>query len=398
MTELAGLRVLDMTDEKGIYGTKMLADYGADVVRVEPRGGDPLRGRGPFLDGVPGLDRSLYWAYMNTSKRSVTLDWSTVDGRDILRRLVSSVDVVALSGESTFIRALEPEHWMAADERLIVSAVTPFGLTGPFQDWSGNDFVAWATGGLMFSTGDSDRPPVAPAPIAELSHVYASYLITLSTLAAVRGRNRGGRGELLDLSLQQAVVTASGEAGVAAFLDDQELRTRHGNKRFLAPSGHYATVDGYAAVLGVMPAHWDALAAWINEKTGLEGVLDESLRGGQTRKGDLFDVTEYFTSELTKLYTRQELFEEGQRRGISITPVNEPASTAADPQLAYRGFWTEIEVAGVPVKAPGAGAKHNDIPWSASRPPGMGEHNDEVYHAIGIDDDQLRHYVTIGVI
>ena len=400
MTELSGLRVLDLTDEKGVYGTKLLADLGADVIRVERPGGDPLRDRGPFLGQIPGRNRSLYWAYMNTSKRSITLDFATSDGRGILDRLASTVDVVAISGDAASIRSLDVSGLMEANKSLIVSAITPFGLTGPFQDWSGNDFIGWATGGLTFSTGDVDRPPVAPAPIAELSHIYASYLVSFTTLAAVRVVNQGGPGQLVEVSLQQAVANASGEAGVSGFIDDQELRTRHGSKRALsAPFGHYPTKDGFAAVLALMPAHWDSLAAWINEKTGLEGALDESLRGPAfTRSGDLYDVADYFTSELTSLYTKQELFEEGQRRGISITPVNDPASSARDPQLAYRKYWSEVEVDGQRITSPGSPARHSSLAWSARPAPTVGQDNAEVYAQIGIGQAELNRLSNLGVV
>ena len=401
MTELSGLRVLDLTDEKGVYGTKLLADLGAAVIRVEPPGGDALRDHGPFLGQISGQNRSLYWAYMNTSKRSITLKLDTDDGRGILQRLAATVDVIAVSGDAGEVRALGIESLLGANEKLIASAITPFGLTGPFQDWTGNDFIGWATGGLMFSTGDPDRPPVSPAPIAELSHILASYLVSFSTLAAVRQLNRGARGQLVEVSLQQAVATASGEAGVTAFIDDARLRTRNGNKRPMsAPFGHFATNDGFAAaILALMPAHWDALAAWIHEKTGHEGALDESLRGPSfARSGDLLEVADFFTTELAAQYSRQELFEEGQRRGISITPVNDPAASAQDPQLAYRNYWTEIEVGGKSIKSPGAPARHSKIPWSARPAPTVGQHNVEVYASIGIDEAELERLANLGVV
>lgn len=398
MTELSGLRVLDLTDEKGIYGTKLLADHGAHVIRVEPPGGHHLRRRGPFLRDDAARDHSLYWAYMNTSKRAITLNVDTADGRDLFSRLVATVDVVAVSGDPAPVARLDPRGLVSAHPALIVSAITPFGMTGPFQNWAGNDFIAWATGGLTFTTGDSDRPPVSPAPVAELANVYAGYLTAFSTLAALVSRNLSGRGQLLDLSLQQSVLIASGESGISAFMNDQELRVRQGSKRIFGPSGHYPTSDGHAAVLALMPPHWDALAAWIAEETGLEGALDESLRGAMVRTGDLFDVSEYFTTELTKLYTKQELFEEGQRRGIPFTPVNEPASTAHDPQLAYRGFWTDLEVAGESVRAPGAPATYSGIEWRAGRPPRLAEHNEEVYAEIGLTREDIERLTVNGVL
>lgn len=400
MAVFTGLRILDLTDASGVYGTKLLADLGADVIRVERPGGDPLRGHPPFLNGVPGRDRSLYWHYMNTSKRSITLDLDREDGYRIFEDLVDTAQIVAFSGQAWRYHELGLDEMLADHPELIVSAVTPFGLTGPFQSWEGNDLIAWATGGLAISTGDPDRPPLAPAPIAELSHILASYLTTIGTLAAVRTRRRHGRGQLVETSLQQAVLTASGEAGAAGFLDDQQLKIRQGNRRpMAAPFGHYATTDGFAAVLALMPAHWDSLAAWIHEKTGHEGVLDESLRGPAfARSGDLLDVASFFTEELTKLYTKQELFEEGQRRGVTITPVNDPASATEDPQLAYRKYWTTLEVAGAEVRSPGAPARFSAIAWDPTRAPGVGEHNAEVYGEIGLGTGDLAELAGLGII
>jgi len=400
MAVFTNLRILDLTDASGVYGTKLLADLGADVIRIEAPGGDPLRDRPPFLGGVPGRDRSLYWHYMNTSKRSITLDVDTEDGYGILERLVDTAHVVAFGGQAWRYHELGLDGLRAERPDLIVSAVTPFGLSGPFEGWEGNDLIAWSTGGLAISTGDPDRPPLAPAPIAELSHILAGYLTTIGTLAAIRTQRRHGRGQLVETSLQQAVLTASGEAGVAGFLDDQELRIRQGNRRPMAqPFGHYPTTDGFAAVLALMPAHWDALAAWIHEKTGLEGVLDESLRGPAfARSGDLAEVAAFFTEELTKLYTKQELFEEGQRRGVTITPVNDPASAAADPQLAYRDYWTTLEVAGTELRAPGAPARFSAIEWNAGRAARIGEHNAEVYGEIGLGTTDLARLSGLGVV
>ncbi len=400
MAVFTGLRILDLTDASGVYGTKLLADLGADVIRVERPGGDPLRGHPPFLEGVPGRDRSLYWHYMNTSKRSITLDLDREDGYRLFERLVDTAQIVAFSGPAWRYHELGLDEILTDHPQLIVSAITPFGLTGPFQNWVGNDLIAWATGGLAISTGDPDRPPLAPAPVAELSHILASYLTAIGTLAAVRTQRRYGRGQLVETSLQQAVLTASGEAGAAGFLDDQELRIRQGNRRpMAAPFGHYPTTDGSAAVLALMPAHWDALAAWIHEKTGLDGALDESLRGPAfARSGDLLDVASFFTEELTKLYTKQELFEEGQRRGVTITPVNDPASAVADPQLAYRKYWTTLEVDGSEVRGPGAPARFSAIPWDPTRAPDVGEHNAEVYGEIGLGTGELAELAGLGII
>ncbi len=400
MGVFTNLRVLDLTDASGVYGTKLLADLGADVIRIEPPGGDPLRQHPPFLGGVPGAERSLYWHYMNTSKRSVTLGVDTADGRDILGTLASTAQVIAYAGDAPRFRGLGLEALRKTRPELIVSAVTPFGLTGPFQDWGGSDAVAWATGGLTFSTGWPGRPPLTPAPRGELSHILASYLASFSTLAAIRVQRQHGDGDLIDVSLQQAVLTASGEAGASAFLDDAELRTRMGSRRALAgPMGHFRTLDGFASIIAIMPAHWEAFATWVAERTGHEGVLDESLKGAAfARTGDLRDLANFYGEELAATYTKQELFEEGQRRGISITPVNDPASVTKDRQLDYRGYWRPLKVAGEEVRSPGPPTKYASIEWDARPAPSIGQHNAEVYGEIGIGREELALLAAGGVI
>lgn len=393
-------RIIDLTDASGVYGTKLLADHGAEVIRIEHPGGDPLRLHPPFVGGTPDPDRSLYWHYMNTSKKSVTLDVETADGRAILARLAETAAVVAFSGSAGQFRRLGLDRLSTEHPDLIVSAITPFGLTGPFQDWAGNDAIAWGAGGLTFSTGWPDKPPLTPAPIAELSYILAGYLTSIGLLAALRTRRRHGRGQLVDLSLQQAVLTASGEAGASAFIDDATLRVRMGSKRiFTAPLGHYRTMDGFASVIALMPAHWDALAQWIAERTGNEGALDEALRGpASVRSGDLRDLADYFTAELVAMYTKQELFEEGQRRGISITPVNDPASATMDPQLAYREYWRQLEVAGARFTSPGPPARYSTLTWDARPAPERGAHTVEILGEIGLTATQLGGLAAAGVI
>lgn len=400
MAVFDGLRVLDLTDGSGVYGTKLLADLGADVIRIEPPGGDPLRGHGPFLGGAPHPERSLYWAYMNTSKRSITLDLDTDDGYSVFERLVETAQVVAFGGTALRFRELGLDLLAESHPGLIVSAVTPFGLTGPFQDWIGTDATAWGAGGITFTIGWPGRPPLTPAPTAQLAYIYSGYLAAFSTLAAVRTQRRHQHGQVVDVSVQQAVLVASAETGVSAFLDDSQLRPRVGNRRPAgSPFGHYDTKDGVAAVLALPPAHWDSLATWVYEKTGLEGVLDESLKGTTfARTGDAKDVTDFFVEELAKLYTKQELFEEGQRRGITITPVNDPASASADPQLAHRGFWHDIVVDGTPVKAPGAPARYRTVRWEPKAAPRIGEHTAAVLAEIGIDSKGLGALAAIGAI
>lgn len=373
-------RVIDLADERGVYGTKLLADLGADVIRIEPPGGDPMRQLAPFLGNQSGPERSLVFSYMNTNKRSLVADLSATSGMDILRELASTADVVFFSGLSEEYDRLELERLLTDNPSLVVAAVTPFGLTGPMRHWRGGDLIAWASGGLAFTLGDPDRPPVAPAPTAHLSYILAGQYSAMASLAALRHARRTGAGQRVDVSLQESVAAVSGESGVSAFLDDGIPRVRAGSKRPLtAPLGHYPTTDGYASVLALMPNHWEALRTWILEKTGNEGVMDPALAGGpQSRAGGAWHVVNLFTEDLTKHYSRQELFEEGQRRGIAVTPVNDAMSVVSDEQLEERDFWTELDVAGESVRSPGPPYRLSRTPWQPGRAPGVGEHTEQV--------------------
>jgi benzylsuccinate CoA-transferase BbsE subunit len=336
---------------------------------------------------------------MNAGKRSVTLNLSVSAGRSLLDRLAHEVEVVLFSGASQEYDALALDGLRAGERSLIVTALTPFGLTGPLRSWRANDLIAWAMGGLLFTIGDPDRAPVKPA--GELAYVLGSQFALMGTLAAVRALRRHGIGQLVDVSLQEAVASAGGECAPSIFLDDLIPRVRSGGRRgTCAPFGLFPTSDGYASVLALMPGHWLAMRDWIQSQTGNDAVLDPMFEGGaQSRAGDAWDVVNLFTEDLTRLYTRQALFEEGQRRGIPVAPVNDAASVAEDPQLAHREFWRHIGVAGTPVRAPGAPFRfHGDAEQQSRRAPKAGEHNHEVYAAIGVDATAQARLADDGVI
>lgn len=376
---LAGLKVVDLADSSGVYGSKALSDLGADVTRVEPPAGDPLRARGPFLGELEGPDRSLYFSFMNTSKSSVVIDHATPEGRDALHRLALGSDIVYFSGEAADYDALGLAQLRETTSSLVVVSVTPFGLTGPRRSWRGSDLTAWAAGGLALICGDPDRAPLAPAPAAELAYVAAGQLAALAAVAAARQAKRTGVGQEVDVSVQESVLAMSGESGIiTGFLDDLIPRRRCGSRRSTtAPFGHYPAADGFAAVMAPMPSHWEALSAWIHEVTGNDSVLDPALKGGpQARAGDMADVVAVFTEEFSAKLTRQELFTEGQRRGIPITPVNDAASVLADPYLEESGFWAELEVDGDKVRSPGAPYRFSRSAWKPGSAPRMADRRD----------------------
>ena len=204
---LEGVRVIDLTDPRGFLAGKILADMGADVIKLEPPGGDPARCRGPFLGGVADPERSLLWLALNTSKRGITLDLAAERGRELYRALIETADVVLESfapGELA-ARGLGYETLREAHPQLVHCAITPFGQTGPYSDWIATDATLEALGGMQFSAGLPEKPPLLPpgTPAYDIAGLMGA-LAAMSALFQC-GRN-GGHGQVIDLSALEALA------------------------------------------------------------------------------------------------------------------------------------------------------------------------------------------------
>ena len=158
---LHGLRVLDLSDDKGQFGTKFMADMGADVLKIEPPGGDPVRRLGPFYHDQDELDKSLYWFMLNTSKRSLTLDITTARGAELFKRLVATADFVVESFLPGTLERLGLGYETLTRVRpdIILTSITNYGQSGPYREYLATDLDALAMGGILYLCGDPDRPP-----------------------------------------------------------------------------------------------------------------------------------------------------------------------------------------------------------------------------------------------
>lgn len=398
---LSGYRVLDLTGEAGAYGTKLLANLGADVIKVEPPRGDAARRLPPFRPGVSAPESSLWFAYMNAGKRSVTLDIDLPEGRDLFLRLVSTADAVFDTTPPGGLedRGLDPNTVCLDHPDVVWVAITPFGLTGPRRDWRGSDLIAWACSGVLYSTGDSDRPPLVPAGPALLAYTLASLNAAIGGLLALRARRVLGNGQVVDISVQEAAVAVSAEIGLPVYLDDLMPRTRAGNRRpWSRPWGLYPCADGWASLV-VSPDHWRAMAAWIQERTGIEGVVDESLNNLFVR-AQILDAVDEWTEALTTQYTKRDFFVEGQRRGIPAAPVNTVAEVMEDEHLAARDYWVPLAhpVLG-DARMAGPPYRFSRSTWTAGRAPLLGEDNDQIYEKeLGVTPSQIAALRAAAVI
>ena len=348
-------RILDLTDRRAAFCARLLADYGADVVKVEPPSGDPSRRLGPYPGDLPHTGRSLDFMFYNTNKRAITLDLETAPGRALFRRLAAAADVIIESGDRHYLarRGLDFATLRADNPGLVLASITPFGHTGPWADYRGDDLVAMAASGYMQITGEPDEPPVRQGN--EHSHYPAAQYAAVAILAALYHRDfadhdtagaatGSGRGQHIDVSAQEALITYYTDAHPALLWRrlGQNVTRVGTNSTLVIPLGAYPCQDGWIAAGVITPREWDTLAAWIHEVTGNDEVLNEAYRGGNQDRAEHIDIITALFLEFAAHFTVQELFHEGQRRNLVFLPVNQIADLLADPQLAESGFWYDI--------------------------------------------------------
>jgi crotonobetainyl-CoA:carnitine CoA-transferase CaiB-like acyl-CoA transferase len=372
--------VIDLAGLPAAYGTMLLAGLGAEVVKVEAPGGDPLRRMPPFLERVDPPENSVWFAYLGQGKRSVVIDHDTAEGRKQLADLVAGADVVVESDV--------PGRWddlRVANPHLVWTSITPFGRTGPRRGWRGSNLVAWAASGVLYVNGFPDRPPVVPAGPVQLACQLSALNAAASVLLALRARagHPAGHGQLVDLSIQECCVAISPESGAPLYLDDLVHRARPGNRRDLTrPFGLYPCKDGYVSFLVLQPAHWRAMSQWIFDATGNDVFLDETFTDLVVRR-EAMEFVDEWTEAVTLPLTKLEVFVEGQRRGIPCTPVNTVADLLVDPHLASTGFFEASEHPAIgSFRRPGPPFRDNHGWWSLDRAPLLGEHSAEILQSL----------------
>ena len=399
---LRGRRVLELADEKGVYCGKLLADMGADVIKIERPGGDATRQVPPFWEDRPDADGSLFFLYMNTSKRGVTLDITHPEGQQLFQQLARTADII--------IETFPPGHLdnlgvgyarlRADNPRLVFTSITGFGQAGPACHFASADIVASAVGGAMYVTGEADDPPVALA--GSQANVMAATYAAVSSMIALQHATRGGEGQHVDISAEETTASVAHICGVGKWLDDHIIPKRMGTGLFASvPSGAYRCTDGLIYLMINRPLHWKALAQWIHEETGNEAVLDPIFDGPSSNRHPSRDLIDFYITELTSRHTVDEIYREGQRRHIAFTPVNTAAAVAGDPHLTARNYFTDVTHAtGGTLRYPGAPYRHSATPWRISRPaPRVGEHNAEIYGGeLGISAPALRAFADNGII
>lgn len=384
----AGLRVVEIADDPaGEHAGKLLADLGADVVKIEPPGGVPSRSIGPFVDGSDGdPDASLtFWTY-NTSKRSVVLDGS-LGGRSQRDRLIAQADILLTTAPPSRLAAqgLDLELLVGRHERLIAVSVTAFGLTGPWAEYRSSDLVALAAGGILNSCGYDDHsiPPIRPG--GNQGYMTAASFAQCGVLLALIERHTAGRGQLVDVSMHEAIAV-SGELANPYWFYPRALvkrqTARHAQPVPTSPA-IFRCLDGvyvYFALILSDPRSWAATVAWMAELDLAVDLTAPEFSDFAHRQAEFAHVQEL----LEVFFAVQEsatVYRDGQARGLPIAPVLAPEEVLHDEHLQARNFFVPLELPSDPSRSaafPGSPYQFSAFGARPARPPRLGEHTDEV--------------------
>jgi crotonobetainyl-CoA:carnitine CoA-transferase CaiB-like acyl-CoA transferase len=403
---LEGVRVLDLSAEPGYLAGKILAELGADVVKVEPPGGELAGRRGPWLGDIPDPERSLPWLAMNTSKRGITLSLHEQRGRELFRSLAARADVVLETFRPGTLeeQGIGWEDLREACPRLVWCSLTPFGRTGPRAGWRAHDLVIVALGGNARLTGDPDRPPVrCTLPTAYLhGGAEAATGIAMGLFA----RQRSGRGQLVDVSLHETQLSTL-VTGAAQWSLTRRTHARSGPRLGRTREIWRARDGDVSFGLRGGPARIPNLVATV-EYMAESGMAPEWLRKmdwGSYNHNELSDAEIARLEDAFGAFfagkTRRELYDEALRRRIMLAPCNDAREILEQPQLRSRELFTTLEYPelGARIEHPAFFAKSTACRIGVrGRAPRVGEHNAEFYRELGLGAADLEALAAEGVI
>jgi crotonobetainyl-CoA:carnitine CoA-transferase CaiB-like acyl-CoA transferase len=403
---LSDIRVLDLSQGiAGPYCTKLLADYGAEVIKIEPPGeGDPARRLGPFPNDQPHPERSGLFLHLNTNKKSVTLDVSTNSGAAIVKKLLARIDVLVES----YPPGRMAEWGLGYDDlkdtfpTLIYASITPFGQTGPYRDYRGNSIVAMALSTLMYGTGDPDKEPLTTGGTP--ADYLAGEQCWLGVLAALLYRDREGQGQRVDVSLAEAAACVD-EYNAAMYAFAGAIRRRFYSRHIWSyPQDILPCKDGYVVVVPgaggfPSPRTFGSVSPMAILLENLELDQQPLFWSMQQRMLRWQEMDELLRPYL-ETHTAKEIVEMAQALRMPFAYVLTVADMMEDEHLKARGFFVEAEhpEAGK-LTYTGPPFRMSETPFRVGRAPLLGEYNEEtLVGELGYEKEYLAKLREQGVI
>ena len=411
---LSPYRVLDLCGEFGCLAGKILGELGADVVKIEPPGGDPIRGTGPFFRDEPHPEHSLSWIAYNAGKRGVTLDLTREEGRALFLRAVGTADFLFESFMPGYLRQLGLDYssLQEINPALIVISITPFGQQGPYSAYRAGDLEVTALSGVMSLAGEPEGAPLRVTALQSPQWVGSE--AAMAALIALFHRQATGRGQHVDVSAQCADMSILANAPVFWEMSQIDI-SRAG-----------AFVAGRNVHGAKMRVFWPVKDGWVNfilygghaglkTNRGLVNWMASRRRAPDLLNNmdwDKFDITQASQAEIDEIerhigeffhtLSKAEILEGVTRREMLGYPVSTTGDIYRDPQLEARGFWREVhhESLGRSVRLPGPFARFSDAQCGTGTPaPIVGEHNRDFWvDDVGLDAEELERLIADGVI
>jgi len=383
---LQGVRVIELAQlVAGPYCAKLLADLGAEVVKIEtPLIGDVARRKGPFLNDVPHPERSGLFLYLNTNKLGITLNIETETGKELFEQLVKWADILIEDNPPRVMPelGLGHENLRAINPRLIMTSITPFGQTGPYRDYKAYHLNSFHAGGEPhIMHGNSVAPDRAPVKGPGLIGDYDCGLsAATATLAALYARAATGSGQHIDISKQESAI-ALDRVDNLIYPNRHKEETREAVRARAKGLGMIGGLmrckDGYVMLVAVQENQWRGLVELMGHP---EWTMDERFKDERGRTLHAREITSLVQQWMLDK-TADEVFRGGQQRGAPVGKINSPQDVVNSPQLRWRGFFVEIEHPETgKIEYPSAPYKLSKTPWAANRPaPLLGQHNEEIY-------------------
>jgi crotonobetainyl-CoA:carnitine CoA-transferase CaiB-like acyl-CoA transferase len=402
MSALKGVRVLELANERIAFAGKLLADMGADVILIEPPGGDPARRYAPFVDDRPDPEKSLWWWHHHTSKRGVVLDLDKADDRRKLKALAADADMILESEPAGRLAdlGLDYDDLRAVRPDIIFVSVTPFGRASPNAHVAVTDLTIMAGAGPMWSCGYDDHtlPPVRGG--GNQGYQTGCHFAVMSALTAYLYRLSSGEGQFIDVSFHQAsnVTTEAGSYSWLVAKETVQRQTGRHASTIMTGDTQMRCKDGRWVNTGVPPRYpheFARMLEWVRE-LGLEEAFPEAvfLEMGAALEGQINYAQIGVDDEITAIFgagraalmliaetiSAYDFFIGCQRRGIAVGVIYSPEEAYEDPHFKARGFQVEVthDDLGLTVRYPGAPYKLPASPWAISRrAPKLGEHDAE---------------------